>query len=401
MAAADDVGAVADAQRLAHVVVGDEHADVALGQVFHDALDIDNRNGVDARERFVQQHETRFHRQRAGDLHAPALAARQTQTFLVAQVGDMQLVQQLFELVAAAAPVEVLAHFQHGHQIVGHAQFAEHRGFLRQVADTSLRAHMHGVTRELVVVEPDRAAVAGDQADNHIETGCLAGAVRAQQADHLAAFERQRDGFHNGFSGVAFFQIRRFLLFLLRPWLKGDMDPLVGLVGAGIDLVSGHVVLDALAFQEVALLLDLRVPEQDDVLGVGVVLHPQGLRTYVLLLVVGQLRIRCRVAFHDDLFHLVALVVHGHGLAGKHQRPLGDLDVAAVNADPLAVVEFDAIGLDRHGLLSVGRQRPRGRRKQARNEPYRCRRDSSHAYPVRSPAAEAAVRPARREDLRR
>src|SRR5690348_15366113 len=35
-----DVGAIADAQRLAHVVIGDQHADAALLEVAHDALDL-------------------------------------------------------------------------------------------------------------------------------------------------------------------------------------------------------------------------------------------------------------------------------------------------------------------------------------------------------------------------
>ena len=40
-AVADDVGAVADAKRLAHIVVGDEHADAARAQEADDALDLD------------------------------------------------------------------------------------------------------------------------------------------------------------------------------------------------------------------------------------------------------------------------------------------------------------------------------------------------------------------------
>src|SRR4051812_41382877 len=49
----DDVGVVADAQRLAHVVVGDEHADAALLEETDDLLDVEDRDRIDARERLV------------------------------------------------------------------------------------------------------------------------------------------------------------------------------------------------------------------------------------------------------------------------------------------------------------------------------------------------------------
>src|SRR5690606_18164326 len=44
------VGARTDAQGLAHVMVGDQHADAAVAQVLDDALDVDHGNRVDARE---------------------------------------------------------------------------------------------------------------------------------------------------------------------------------------------------------------------------------------------------------------------------------------------------------------------------------------------------------------
>ena len=46
---------------------------------------------------------------------------------------------------------------------------------------------MHWFTGEIPVVQGDGSLAAGDQPDNHLETGGLAGAIRAQQADYLAA----------------------------------------------------------------------------------------------------------------------------------------------------------------------------------------------------------------------
>ena len=96
-ALADDVGAVADAERLAHVVVGDQHADAALLEEADDALDLDHRDRVDAGERLVEQDEARLRRQRARDLDPPPLAARQRRRRRRRAASRSQVVQQAVE----------------------------------------------------------------------------------------------------------------------------------------------------------------------------------------------------------------------------------------------------------------------------------------------------------------
>src|SRR5699024_12184937 len=68
---ADDVGPVADAKGFAHVVIGDENADIALGQVSDDVLDLAYRNRVDAGEGLVEQNIGGVGGQGAGNLHPP------------------------------------------------------------------------------------------------------------------------------------------------------------------------------------------------------------------------------------------------------------------------------------------------------------------------------------------
>ena len=76
LAFADDVGAIADAQRFAHIMVGDQHPDIAGFQEVDDTLDFDDGDGIDASEGFVEQNEARIGRQGASDLDAPTFAAR-------------------------------------------------------------------------------------------------------------------------------------------------------------------------------------------------------------------------------------------------------------------------------------------------------------------------------------
>ncbi len=51
----DDRGAVDDVERLADIVIGDEHADAAIFQMRDEGADVADRDGVDAREGLVEQ----------------------------------------------------------------------------------------------------------------------------------------------------------------------------------------------------------------------------------------------------------------------------------------------------------------------------------------------------------
>ena len=71
----EQVGAVGDAERFLHVVVGDENADVAVFEFPDDVLDVFHGNRVYAGEGFVEHDKLRVDGQAAGNLCAPALAA--------------------------------------------------------------------------------------------------------------------------------------------------------------------------------------------------------------------------------------------------------------------------------------------------------------------------------------
>jgi hypothetical protein len=46
---------------------------------------------------------------------------------------------------------------------------------------------------DLLIIHEDVAAVRADQPDDDVERSSLAGAVRAQQPDHLSLLDRERD----------------------------------------------------------------------------------------------------------------------------------------------------------------------------------------------------------------
>src|SRR5690606_4887892 len=62
-----------------------------------------------------------------------------------------------------------------------------------QVAHAQAGPPVHRFAGDVAAVEHDAAGVGRHQADDHVETGGLAGAVRAEQADDLAGVERQSE----------------------------------------------------------------------------------------------------------------------------------------------------------------------------------------------------------------
>ena len=176
-----------------------------------DALDLDHRDRVDAGKRLVQQDEARLRGQRARDLHAPPLAARQRRRRRVAQLLDAQVVQQAVSSSSIARPrqrpaVGVHLQLEHGADVLLHGQLAEDRGLLRQVGQAQARAAVDRQALHRLAVDADLAGVGTHQADHHVEAGRLAGAVGAEQAHHLAGAHGQVHVLHDHARAVALLQ---------------------------------------------------------------------------------------------------------------------------------------------------------------------------------------------------
>lgn len=121
----ENVGPVADAERIPDVMFGYEDANATVAQVVDDPLDIDDGKRVNSRERFVEQHELGFAGQCAGDFHPPPLAAGQPNGRLVAKVRYAEFFQQFFDAKLRLAGGKVSAQLQYGAKIVGYRQFSE------------------------------------------------------------------------------------------------------------------------------------------------------------------------------------------------------------------------------------------------------------------------------------
>ena len=186
-----DIGAVDDLERVANIVVGDQHADAAVLQMPHQIADFAHRDGIDAGQGFVQQDVGRMGRQGAGDFHPAALAARQRDRRRVADMGDAELGQQRLDRGFQPRRIGLRS----VRRWRGYSVRRSGRGRSRPLAADSRCPSARGGTwaaGDIMAVHLDRAGVGRDQAGDHVEAGGLAGAVGAQKARPLRRAARDR-----------------------------------------------------------------------------------------------------------------------------------------------------------------------------------------------------------------
>src|ERR1044071_5764300 len=92
-----DVSTVRDAERLPHIVIGNQDTDTTISQVEYYILNIIYCFWIDARKGLVEQDVLRFGSKGSGYFRAPPLAAGKRVTARVAHVRDAKLLEEFFE----------------------------------------------------------------------------------------------------------------------------------------------------------------------------------------------------------------------------------------------------------------------------------------------------------------
>ena len=197
LALEEQIGAIGDAERLFHVVVGDEHADVLLLELPHDILDVLHGDGVHTGERLVEHDEEGIDGQTAGYLRATAFAAGELVTQILTHLLQTEFVNEALQLFALIL-TGLARHLQHGGDVVLHRHLAKHRGLLRQIADALSGPLVDGVLGDFLAAQEDVAAVGHHEARGHVERGRLAGAVGPQQTHNLPLVNIERNVVHHG-----------------------------------------------------------------------------------------------------------------------------------------------------------------------------------------------------------
>src|SRR4029453_3902755 len=188
----DGVGSGGQSQRFPDIVVGNQHADAAIGEMADQILNVPDRDRIDAGKRFVEQHVVGASSKGAGDLDPAPLAARQRDRGRFAQPRYVEFLEQGIEFVLAFL-LRGFDDLQHGADILLHRETAKDRSFLREVTYAQSGALIHRQPGDVMAIELDRAAVRLDQAGDHVKYRGLAGAVWAEQAHGLTASDIDAD----------------------------------------------------------------------------------------------------------------------------------------------------------------------------------------------------------------
>ncbi len=148
LAVVDDVGAVGRPQRLAHVVVGDQHADAALAQVrATSAWMSPTAIGSMPAKGSSSSMNVGSRGERAGDLDPAPLAARQRAAWRLAQVRSRTPRAAVEAVASRSARGRGSTASRTARMFSLDRQAAEDRGLLRQVADAEARAPVHRQAR--------------------------------------------------------------------------------------------------------------------------------------------------------------------------------------------------------------------------------------------------------------
>ena len=106
-------------------------------------------------------------------------------------MAEVQLVDQLFRAGSPFAIAQRLR-FQHRQDVLLSGQLAKNRRLLGKIADAEVpRPQVHRHPRDVGLVHQHAPAFGLHQPYDHVKAGCLAGAIRAQQAHHFAAGDSQ------------------------------------------------------------------------------------------------------------------------------------------------------------------------------------------------------------------
>ena len=171
-------------------------------------LDIFYGNRVDSGKRFVEHDEFRVNSQATRYFRTPAFSSGKLVTQILAHLLQTELCDQAFQfffLIFGSG----ICQFKHRSDIVFHTHLAEHRSFLRQIADTILRTLIYGVGRNIHIIQIDMSFVGNDQSGRHVKRSRLSRSVRTEKSHDFTLLHVDGNMTHNRSLAIFLDQILR------------------------------------------------------------------------------------------------------------------------------------------------------------------------------------------------
>jgi hypothetical protein len=232
------------------VMAGDEEAAFG-GEFFEKAAQILLRGLVEAGERFVEEQNVGFLRQRTGDEGALLLAAGEGADLAVLEIAQLHAGERALDdlgvvtrILPPPAEIRITAHLDEAAH--GDGEVPVDVATLRQVGEFVAAAG------ERFAAPEDLAAVCGDESGEGFEQRALARAVRADEGHAAAAFGGEADLFERPHFLILHAQIDDFEPVMLR----------VLATAAPADVLLGFVMRGSAHFQE-KVMTSSRLPAED------------------------------------------------------------------------------------------------------------------------------------------
>ena len=186
---------------LHHLVqtMGDEDDADAVGLQAGDDLHQPLRlRQSEARGRLVHDDAARVERQRLDDLHQLALRQRQFGERRVRREIRTEAIDQRTHFGTQGLAIDQLQQsamdrFATDEDVAGDVEIVEQVQLLMNERDAGRDRIRHAVARTCDAIDPDRPTARRDNTAEHTHQRRLAGAVLAEQRDHLAGRDRQAD----------------------------------------------------------------------------------------------------------------------------------------------------------------------------------------------------------------
>src|ERR1051325_4760972 len=173
-----------------HVVRRHEQRHTAAGELEQQVPQLATRDRVDARGRLVEEDDARAVHERGGEREALLPSAGERAGEAVAVRADVREVDRPLDALAALGafqPVDGAEELE----VLEHGEVAVERERLRDVADVA--AHLLAFLFDVEAVDAGVAGGGDEEAAEDADERRLAGAVRAEEAEDLAARDLQRD----------------------------------------------------------------------------------------------------------------------------------------------------------------------------------------------------------------
>lgn len=180
---------VGDALQKAHEMLHDEQGHAARGERAQSVRHAAEFGGIEARGKLVHEQQAWRGRERPGEVERLLLGAVEIARRPVREPVEIERREQRAQIGGCAPGVAICLRYVH---VLLHGQLQERFRGLERAIDAAPRETVRLHAADRFSLEPHLAAIGRIKAGDNVDAGGLAGPVRSDQSQNLAAREMER-----------------------------------------------------------------------------------------------------------------------------------------------------------------------------------------------------------------